>query len=234
MVPLVQVIPAGELFAPRFVYQPLILGSYAAAALVAAGLSLLRSRPLRAVVQVGVLLACAAAVPDAAAVYTGRASFWRAHLPAHAGDPRVWNDLGNAAREAGDLAEARAAFERAVALDPDYSRPRTNLGTLALAAGDLIEAELQLRAAVAVGPDGGGRANLGNVLLRAKAYDEAVAEYRRHRRDRARAERVPPRPRPRPSGGRGSGGRPSRLQLPSPSTRGRARPGGLARTASDR
>ena len=180
MAPLVQVVPAGELFAPRFLYQPLILGSYAAAALVAAGLSVLRSQGLRAAVQVGILLVCAAAVPDAAAVYTGRASFWRAHLPAHAGDPRVWNDLGNAAREAGDLAEARAAFEHAVALDPDYSRPRTNLGTLALAAGDLIEAELQLRAAVAAGPDNPvARANLGNVLLRAEAYEEAVAEYGR-------------------------------------------------------
>lgn len=178
--PLCQVVPAGELFAPRFLYQPLILGAYAAAALTGAALSLLRPARLRVAVQVAVLGVCAAAVPDAAATYTGRATFWRAHLPDHAEDPRVWNDLGNAAREAGDLEEARAAFERAVRLDPLYSRPRTNLGTLALAAGDLIEAELQLRAAVAAGPDNPvARANLGNVLLRAEAYGEAVEQYRR-------------------------------------------------------
>ena len=178
--PLAQVIPAGELFAPRFLYQPLIVGCYATAALTAAILSRLRSPRLLAGVQVGLVAVCAAGVPDAAATYQDRASFWRAHLPDHGEDPRVWNDLGNAAREAGDLAEARAAFERAVALAPDYSRPRTNLGTLALAAGDLIEAELQLRAAVAAGPNNPvARANLGNVLLRAEAFDEAAEQYRR-------------------------------------------------------
>ena len=179
IVPLAQVVPAGELFAPRFLYQPMLLGCYAAAALADAVLAPLRSPRLRAALQLGALAVCAAAAPRAAATYEGRASFWRAHLPDHAGDSRVWNDLGNAAREAGDLAEARAAFERAIELDPGYSRPRTNLGTLSLAEGDLLEAELQLRAAVAAGPRNPvARANLGNMLLRAEAFDEAAAQYR--------------------------------------------------------
>lgn len=178
--PLVQLVPAGELFAPRFLYQPMLLGCYGVAALADTALAPLRSRRLRIAVQVGILAVCAAAAPRAAATYEGRASFWSAHLPDHSEDPRVWNDLGNAAREAGELAEARAAFERAVQLDPDYSRPRTNLGTLALAEGDLLEAELQLRAAVAAGPRNPvARANLGNVLLRAEAFEEAAEEYRR-------------------------------------------------------
>ncbi len=178
--PLAQVVPAGELFAPRFLYQPMLLGCFAAAALADTALAPLRSPRLQAALQLAVLVVCAAAAPRAAATYEGRASFWRAHLPDHAEDPRVWNDLGNAAREGGALAEARAAFERAIELDPGYSRPRTNLGTLSLAAGDLLEAELQLRAAVAAGPNNPvARANLGNVLLRAEAFGEAAEQYRR-------------------------------------------------------
>ncbi|MDG1983557.1 MAG: tetratricopeptide repeat protein [Planctomycetota bacterium] len=180
LLPLVQIVPAGELFAPRFLYQPMLLGCYASSALLEAGLCRLPSTWLRAAARLAILGVCVASIPDAASTYDSRASFWRAHLPAHEEDPRVWNDLGNAARESGDLLAARAAFEHAIELDPDYSRPRTNLGTLALSEGDLLEAELQLRAAVAAGPNNPvARANLGNVLLRAGAHEEAAAEYRR-------------------------------------------------------
>ena len=177
--PLLQLVPAGELFAPRFLYQPLLLGVFGVAALVELPLGLLRSARARALARAGLVLACAALVPRAADAYRDRQSYWEAHLPAHAEDPRVWNDLGNAARERGDGAAAREAFERAVELDPTYSRPRTNLGTLALEAGDLIEAELHLVAAVQAGPRNPvARANLGNLLLRAGEHEAAAAEYR--------------------------------------------------------
>ena len=177
--PLVQIVPAGEIFAPRFLYQPLLLGVFVTSAAAHVVLLPLRHTFAPNPLRVAAILGCAALVPQAASVYASRASYWQAHLPQHESDPRVWNALGNAAREDGDLGAARGHFERAAELDPSYSRPRTNLGTLAIERGDLIEAERWLREAVATGPDNPvAHANLGNVLLRLRRPGEAVAPYR--------------------------------------------------------
>ena len=132
--PLTQLVPSGELFAPRFLYLPLLFGAPAVAALARA---LVPRASLRPIGATAVILGCIVLSWGASGRYADRRSFWRAHLPRHAGDARVWNALGNAAREGGDSVEARESWERAVELDPDYSRPRVNLGTLALQAGNL-------------------------------------------------------------------------------------------------
>jgi len=43
---------------------------------------------------------------------------------------RAWNNLGHAWQEAGDRDRARAAYERALAIDPQHRKARGNLDAL--------------------------------------------------------------------------------------------------------
>lgn len=178
--PLLQIIPAGELFAPRFLYLPLLLGIYAWSGLVDALLAPIPSRAASLTLCVALLVFWCSLSTEASAPYASRRAFWESHLPHHAGDPQVWNALGNGAREEGDRRAAEQSFKRAIELDPTYSRPYTNLGTLALEADDLLGAEAWLLAAVEAGPSNPqAHANLGNCRLRMKAFEAAGASYER-------------------------------------------------------
>ena len=168
--PLIQLVPAGEIFAPRFLYQPLLLGTVWVAAV---------GRRLGVPLQVALLLALAAvSVFRAAPVYDSRESYWQAHLPAHATDAKIWNALGECAREKGQLDEARKRFERSHELDPEYSRSVANLGAMAMKAGDLDEAERWLTEAIFEGrSEDAPRGNLATVLMRQGRIDEALEFY---------------------------------------------------------
>ena len=62
--------------------------------------------------------------------YASEIALWEATVRASPAKPRAWNNLGYARRQAGDVAGARAAYERALALDPGYARARVNLDAL--------------------------------------------------------------------------------------------------------
>src|SRR5690606_34227221 len=103
--PWLQVVPAGELLAPRFLYLPLLVG----APLVGAGLTQVFGGHARRVTLV-IVLAAAPAAWQRAGVYASRASYREAvlaHAPTHAPS---WNDLGLALEETGDLSRALAAW----------------------------------------------------------------------------------------------------------------------------
>ncbi|HEX5759197.1 MAG TPA: alkaline phosphatase family protein [Thermoanaerobaculia bacterium] len=73
--------------------------------------------------------------------------------------PASWNHEGLLLRQAGRTAEARRAFERALALDPEHASALWNLSQLLWAAGDRDRADELLRKALAAGlPDGAERA----------------------------------------------------------------------------
>lgn len=169
--PTLQVIPAGEVFATRFLYLPLLF----AAPALALALGRLGTR--------GQLLLLVALLPlswRATAPYSSREAYWQARLAAEPEDARVWNALGNAALERGDLAPAEARFLRAVELDPDYSRPRVNLGVLLARSGELQRAEAVLAEACARGPRNPvAHQNHGAVLLRLERWEPAAAAYER-------------------------------------------------------
>jgi Flp pilus assembly protein TadD len=106
-------------------------------------------------------------------------------LEFHPDLPEGWNGAGVVARRRGDLARARACFERA-ARQPDFAEARVNLGAMALEAGRFEEAEGRLRSALAVDPDlWVARLDLARTLLhRGRAEPEAREELW----GRARAE----------------------------------------------
>jgi choline-sulfatase len=67
-------------------------------------------------------------------------------------DSRVWNNLGLAARRAGDLALARSSYTRSAELDPTFAVPCYNRATLELDAGDKVEARRWLDEALRRAP----------------------------------------------------------------------------------
>lgn len=176
-VPYAQILPAGSVFAPRFLYLPLALAAPLVDALWRAALP---SSRLRRGAGAALALALCFGAWDRAGVYADRASFHRAVLDHAPGDAAAWNGLGLAREEAGDLAGAAAAWARAAEADPSYSRPHSNLGRLHLAAGRLDEAGRAFERAVLLGPRNPvAHCNLGSALLRAGEPERAAAAYRR-------------------------------------------------------
>jgi hypothetical protein len=172
--PLVQLVPAGVLFAPRFLYLPLLFGCVALDAAV-------RLLPSRIAVATGIV-AIAAFLPLAwqrSGVYRDRASFYEEQLRHVPDDPTAYNELALAREEAGDVPGAAELWKKALKLDPSYGRPWSNLGRLALADGDVAEAERCFRRAIEFGPGNVvARINLGAVLLRQERWAEAASAYR--------------------------------------------------------
>jgi hypothetical protein len=66
---------------------------------------------------------------------------------------RAWNNLGVAYVRLGRLADARACYEEAIALDPEFASPRTNLGILLMESGDLKAAYASFNEAARLDPD---------------------------------------------------------------------------------
>ena len=94
------------------------------------------------------------------------------------GDAAIHYNLGNAYAEARDRLRAHAAFERAVALDPDYDQAWLNLAGMKGAMGDLdaaadIFAELTRSAPTQAEP----WLNLAHVRIMQRDIDGASAAY---------------------------------------------------------
>lgn len=68
--------------------------------------------------------------------YASEVRLWEATVRASPLNPRAWNNLGHAWQLAGDGARARAAYERALAIDPEHRKARGNLDTLGPRSGD--------------------------------------------------------------------------------------------------
>jgi Flp pilus assembly protein TadD len=169
--PTLQLVPAGEVFATRFLYLPLLF----AAPAMSMALTRLGPAPVLALLATFVPLSWHASAP-----YASREAYWQARRSAEPEDARVWNALGNAALELGDEAAAEERFLRALELDPDYSRPRVNLGVLLVQRGEHERAEAVLAEACARGPRNPvAHQNHGAVLLRLERWKQAAQAYGR-------------------------------------------------------
>lgn len=90
-----------------------------------------------------------------------------------------WYDLA-IDLEAVSIGKARAAYERAIALDPGHAEAHLNLGRMLHESGELAAAESHYRQACAARPDSALAAfNLGVALEDGGRATEAVAAYRR-------------------------------------------------------
>lgn len=174
LLPVAQIIPSGELLAPRFLYLPLLFCAPAVDALWR------RTRAPRWIVAVG-LLACLPLTWSRSQIYSSRASYWQAQN-AWRETAEGWNALGNARLEEGEPDAAREAWLRALSLRPNYSRPRVNLATLSMRGQDWEAAERGLLQALgANGSNPVAWANLGRVRMElgrpgeaSEAWDRAI------------------------------------------------------------
>jgi tetratricopeptide (TPR) repeat protein len=168
--PLVQLVPAGVVFAPRFLYLPLLVGAPLAGAVLA------RTGPRVAAL---VLALCVPLAWQRAGVYAGRESWARATLAHAPDDAGAWNVLGTALEERGDLDGARRAWLAATDADPGYGRAWSQLGRLALAAGDEAAARTAFERALRLGPTNPvALCNLASLHLRGREPAAALPLYR--------------------------------------------------------
>lgn len=173
--PVTQLVPLGEVFAPRFLYLPLLFAAPALGTLHAQA-----PRVVRCIAWTLVPLALVPLAWQRTTVYASRGA-WRMEMLQHMPkDAASWNDLGIAREETGELESARDAYVRATELDPAYSRAWNNLGRLDLEQGQEPAALAHFSRAVSVGPrNAAAHANLGMLQLRRGDARASEVAYRR-------------------------------------------------------
>lgn len=86
-------------------------------------------------------------------IYRDGATLWRDTVEKRPDNPRAWNNLGLALKDAGRTDEAARAYARAIKLNPAHAFAHHNLGVLHLQAERWDEAARHFAAAVEAAPD---------------------------------------------------------------------------------
>jgi tetratricopeptide (TPR) repeat protein len=131
----------------------LLLPSLGLAWALALLLPLETARPLwRAAVWAALLAACAGLSLLAMRPFASEERFWSAAIRADPGSSTAWAEWARLRADAGDLAAAAEALQRAVELDPRAQLPRLRQALLAVRRGDLAEASATLSGLVERNP----------------------------------------------------------------------------------
>lgn len=94
--------------------------------------------------------------------------------------PEAYLNLGNLEKGAGDLAAARAAYEKAISLRPRYTAAYHNLAKLLETSGDLAGAEATYEKALAIDPGyASAWLSLGQLRSQAGRAEEAIVALHR-------------------------------------------------------
>jgi Tfp pilus assembly protein PilF len=186
LLPVIGLVQAGEqAMADRYTYIPAI-GLYVAIAWGAADLAGgARRRPEVVRTALGVVAMVVLATLGTRAWY--QAQYWhdsvtlyRRTLEAGGDAPVIENNLGNELQVRGQLDEALAHLQRAVALMPDYTDAHINLGVVLQNMGRQHESIAHYELVLAARPNFRiVHANLGVALAAEGRLDEAIEHYRR-------------------------------------------------------
>jgi tetratricopeptide (TPR) repeat protein len=105
----------------------------------------------------------------------GAERMFRSILETHPSEAQAWYNLGVCLARRGATAEARAAYERCLAIDDSSDRAQNNLANLMLAQGEVDGAVEAFRTVLRSDPDSfEAHYNLGTALLRREAFCEAA------------------------------------------------------------
>ncbi|MEO6237907.1 MAG: tetratricopeptide repeat protein [Vicinamibacterales bacterium] len=181
--PVIGLLQAGEQgMADRFMYVPMI----GLLIIVAWGAPVICNRFRRTVplAAAGVVLACAVTARAQVAHWANSVELWQHATRVTPGSYIAHENLGQALRERGQLADAQASYQRALknapARSPGYLAVIHNsLGLVSIRAGHSAEALDHFAAAVKLNPAfAEAQSNLGNGLAAAGHLDEAIECYR--------------------------------------------------------
>lgn len=90
----------------------------------------------------------------------------------------LFNNLGNAYNDLGNIESAFLVLERAVQINPTLPESRSNLGNIFLIKGDIENAVREYRIALQINPnDAKVHNNLGNAYIQQDWFDDAIFEY---------------------------------------------------------
>ena len=93
-------------------------------------------------------------------------------------DPRLYFHLGNSNFDAGKLADAANAYEKAIELDPQMLGAHVNLGSVYDEMGRLDDAITAYRAALEIEPNEDRTlCNMGNVYFKKRQYERAMEQF---------------------------------------------------------
>lgn len=92
----------------------------------------------------------------------------------------LWNLLGSAAAQLGQLDEAVIAFQKTVSLAPDYAEAYNNLGNALHDQGKFGKAIKAYKKAISIKPDyAEAYSNMGNALQDQSRFEEAINVYKK-------------------------------------------------------
>jgi len=172
--PWLQLLPAPELFAPRFLYLPML---WAIPLLDRWFPKPVRPRPW-ALLAVGSV--CWMGVQGLVPAYHDALGYWEYRRRVEPGRGEVWNGLGNEWLRTGSDLKAQAAFEQAIQVDPGYSRSYVGLALCAERSGQLAKAAEWLDQALLRQPDNPvALANRARLWMQELAWGPALALYQR-------------------------------------------------------
>ena len=165
LVPFLQLLPAGEVFAPRFLHIPLLFSIPLVDRLL---------RHLPRLLPPVFLLTLLPLTWVSISSYEDAESYWRASLRHAPSSPVAWNGLGTALADDGRHEEAMRSLRTSLEYDPGHSRTWSNLARSLYASGREMEAVDALRAAVRTGPRNPiAHINWGRHLARQGRHAEA-------------------------------------------------------------
>ncbi len=182
LVPVIGIVQVGtQAMADRYTYLPQI-GLYLA--LTWAALDLCRSWPHRrwlwgvtSALVLAVLMGCAWRQTS---FWYDSETLWPHALACTASNCVAHNDWGNALISRGQVQEAIAHYQEALAVDPAYSEAHNNLANALAKQGRLDEALAHYRRSLEIQPNyAEAYYNLGNLLARRGQCDAAIVQFQR-------------------------------------------------------
>lgn len=169
--PFVQIIPAGEVFAPRFAHIALLFA-------VPLADKVLRTMPL----QWSLLIFTALTFSTWKTIghYEDLESYWSASAEASPDSAATLNALGLVHQDGGRHEQALVLFDRSIAANPSHSRAWSNKARSLYALGDGSAAAISLRQAVKTGPKNPvAHVNWGRHLSRLEDHAGAKRAFQR-------------------------------------------------------
>jgi tetratricopeptide (TPR) repeat protein len=138
----------------------------------------LASKPLKITAACSIVMVLCAWTYERNTVWRSAVSLWRDTVNKSPQKARPRNNLANALKRQGELAEAIAHYKIALSIKPDYAKAFNNLGTALAAAGDIELALVQFRRALALEPRfAEAHNNLGVAMAGQERFQEALAHF---------------------------------------------------------